>query len=142
MIVLAVVLLMMGLAVPIANNAAAMGIARKMEAFALPADTDVIETTSRAGRFTDTAGSVQYFGALLIRSDRSLEELQTHYAQYNEDRLVTYRVERQSGQDITVLNDIDLAFRETVGEVGYYIVYTIRNGGNALQWWLDMDVRG
>lgn len=142
MVVLAVVLLVMGLAVPIANNAVAMGVAREMKALSLPADTSIIETTSLAGRFNNPADSVQYFGALLIKSDHPIEELRAHYAEYNEDLRVTYRVEPQSGQDIAVLGDTDLAFRETVGDDGYYIVYAIRTGGNALQWWLDMDVRG
>lgn len=142
MVALAVVLLVMGLAVPIANNAVAMGVAREMEAFLLPADTSIVEKTSLAGRFNKTAGSVQYFGALLIKSDRPIEELRTHYAQYNTDLIETYRVEPQSGQDITVLGDAEIAFRETVEKDGYYIVYTIRTGGNALQWWLDIDVRG
>ncbi len=142
MIVLAVMLLVMGLAVPIANNAVAMGVAREMEALSLPADTTLLESTSLAGRFADTAGSVQYFAALLIRSDRPLEELRAHYAQFNTDMIATYRVEPQSGQEITVLNGTDLSFRETVVQEGCYIVYTIRTGGNAAQWWLDMDVRG
>lgn len=142
MIVLAVVLLVMGLAVPIANNAVAMGVAREMEALSPPADTSIIEKTSLSGRLTNDVGSVQYFGALLIKSDRPIEELRAHYAEYNEGLSVTYRVEPQSGQDITVLGDVTLAFREEVGEEGYYIVYTVRTGNSALQWWLDMDVRG
>lgn len=142
MIVLAVALLVLGLAVPIANNAVAMGVARELEAIELPADTSIIEKISLAGRLTNEIGSVQYFGALLIKSEHSIEELRAHYAQYNTDRILSYRVEPQRGQKITVLGDIDLAFREDVGKEGYYIVYNIRTGGNAVQWWLDMDVRG
>lgn len=142
MIVLAVVLLVIGLAVPIANNAVAMGVAREMEAFELPEGTTVLESTSLAGRFADTTGSVQYFAALLIQSDRPIEELRAHYAGYNQDLSMTYRVEPQNGQEIVVLDGTDLSFREEVGGEGFYIVYTIRTGGNAAQWWLDMDVRG
>lgn len=142
MIVLAVVLLVMGLAVPIANNAVAMGVAREMEALSLPTDTTVVDKTSLSGRLTNDVGSVQYFGALLIKSDRPIEELRAHYAQYNTDLVAAYRVEPQKGQEITVLDDMDISFREEVGEEGYYIVYTVRTGGNVLQWWLDMDVRG
>ncbi len=142
MVVLAVVLLVMGLAVPIANNAVAMGIAREMEALELPADTAVVDKTSLSGRLTNAVGSVQYFAALLVKSECPIEELRAHYAQYNTDLIATYRVEPQNGQEITVLDDIDLSFREAVGKEGYYILYTVRTGGNSLQWWLDMDVRG
>ncbi len=142
MIILAVVLLVMGLAVPIANNALAMSVARELEALPMPADTALVESTSLAGRFEDTAGSVQYFAALLVKSDRPLEELRAHYVVYNEGLHATYRVEPQSGQEIAVLDDISLAFREKIATEGYYIVYTLRTGGHAAQWWLDMDVRG
>ncbi len=141
MIVLAVVLLVMGLAVPIANNAVAMNVVREMEMLELPADTVVVDKTSLSGRLTNAVGSIQYFAALLIKSERPIEELRAHYAQYNTDLIESYRVEPQCGQEITVLDDIDLSFREAVGQEDYYIVYTIRTGGNALQWWLDMDVR-
>ena len=141
MIALAVVLLVMGLAVPVANNAVAMSIAREMEALPLPSDTTLIDSTSLSGRFGDTAGNVQYFAALLLKSDRSVEELRAHYAGYTDHSLITYRVEKQIGRDIVVLEDVDLSFREDVAEEGYFIVYTLRTGGNALQWWLDMDVR-
>ncbi len=142
MIALAVVLLVMGLAVPIANNAIAMGVAREMEALELPVNTVIVDKTSLSGRLTTDVGRVQYFAALLIKSDRPIEELRAHYAQYSTDLIESYRVEPQHGQEITVLDDVDLAFREDVGEEGYYIVYIVRTGGNAAQWWLDMDVRG
>ena len=142
MIVLAVVLLTMGLAVPITNNAIAMGDARALKELSAKEAVDVLETTSRSGRLVNKAGHVQYFAAMLIRSDRSLEDLRTQYAAHDEDSRIVYRVAEQKGQEITVLEGVSLAFRETVGEDGYYIVYSLRNGGNTAQWWLDMDVRG
>ena len=141
MVALAVVLLVMGLAVPIANNAVAMGVAREMEALSLPEGAQLIDTTSLSGRFTNNAGSVQYFAALLIKSERPIEELRAHYAQYGGGLTATYRVEPQQGQEITVLDGIKLSFREDTAEEYGYIVYTLRTGGNAAQWWLDMDVR-
>ncbi len=141
MIALAVVLLVMGLAIPVANNALAMGIAREMETLSLPTDTTLVESTSLSGRFSDTAGNVQYFAALLIESDRPIEDLRAHYAQYTDRSLIAYRVEKQVGREITVLKGKSLSFREEAANDGYYIVYTVRTGGHALQWWLDMDVR-
>ena len=141
MIVLAVVLLVMGLAVPIANNAVAMRLARDMEALSLPESAELVDSTSLSGRLTNKSGSVQYFAALLIESDRLIEELRAHYAQYGTGLTATYLVEPQQGQEITVLNDVKLSFREEVSSEHTYIVYTLRTGGNPAQWWLDMDVR-
>ncbi len=133
MVVVAALLLVFGLGVPIANNAIAMGVAGELEDVGLPPATTLVESTSLAGRLTNEHGGVQYFGALLIDSDLSLDALQTHYA--------SYTVARQTGQDITLLSKTVDAFRQPVGE-GYYIVYALRSGGNAMQWLLDMDTRG
>ncbi len=141
MVVLAAVLLIMGLAVPITNNALAMGLAKDVEALSLPRGTTVVDTTSLAGRLTNPYGSVQYFGAALIKSDCSLEELRAHYMGQSAGAAV-YRVQKQTGQEITVLGEYKLSFHESVGKDGYYIVYAIQNGGHTLQWWLDMDIRG
>jgi hypothetical protein len=140
MVVVAVALLVMGLAVPIANNAVAMRDSRALKDLTSTEIVTVLESTSLAGRFFGSGGHMQYFAALLVRSDRSLEELNAYYAAFNKSAQL-YRVEVQQGQEITVLPDETLKFRETVGENGYYIVYSIRQGGNVAQWWLDMDVR-
>ncbi len=142
MIALAITLLAMGLCVPIANNAIAIQDAKALQSLALPAETTVLESTSAAGRFTHTAGHVQYFSAMLIQSELSLEELRAHYAQYTKDLLASYRVEQQTEQEISVLDNASLSFRQAVEGDGYYIVYVLRTGGNSAQWWLDMDVRG
>ena len=41
----------------------------------LPEKTELIESISRAGKLTGNGNGMQYFGAILIRSDLSLEEL-------------------------------------------------------------------
>lgn len=141
MIVLAAVLLVLGLALPVVNNAAAMRLAREMEALPLPDGASLVDTTSLSGRLTNKTGSVQYFAAMLIKSECSIEELRAHYAQYGTSLTATYRVEPQSGTEITVLDGVKLSFRKGVERARGYIVYTLRTGGNAAQWWLDMDVR-
>ena len=141
MVLLAAFLLLLGLGVPVTNNAIAMGIARDMQEFELPADTHIVDVTSAAGRFGGR-GSIRYFGALLLRSDLSEEALQTYYSAFSKDLQTTYHVERQSGRKITCLGDYDLSFHESVEDDDFFIVYTVRRGGNALQWWMDMDTRG
>ncbi len=142
MVVLAAVLLLLGLGVPVANNALAMGEARSLAALPLPEDTTVAETVSLAVRVTNPRGSMQYVGAILLESGRSLEELQGYFAQYTADLTQPYYVARVQKQTLALTEDTTLTFREPVEESGYYVVYRIRTGGYALQWWLDMDMRG
>ena len=42
----------------------------------------MIESISRAGKLTGNGNGMQYFGAILIRSDLSLEELDAYYSRY------------------------------------------------------------
>ncbi len=141
MVVLAALLLLLGFGVPIANNALAMQVAKNVAALPLPAETTLVETTSLSGRLTNPYGSVQYFGAILLKSDLSLEKLQEHYWAYNQPMTLTYRVLPQTTQEISVVGEHTLAFREPIAKEGYYIVCLTQNGGHTLQWWLDMDIR-
>ncbi len=142
MVVIAALLLVLGLGVPVVNNALAMQIAYEMEDLPLPMETTVVETTSLAGRVTSVGGSMQYIGALLLKSNCSLAELQAHYAAYDIRYRQVYRVVALQEPTVSVYGAATLSFRTAVEPVGYYAVYAVRTGGFALQWWLDMDMRG
>ncbi len=142
MIVLAVVLLVLGFAVPITNNALAMGVARELSSLSLPPDTVIVEKTSMAGRMLNSHDSVQYIGAVLIKSDRSLDELKACISSQFEDSSQAPIVCRIQGQTLDIRDDVAMTFRESVGESGYYAVYLVRTGGYAAQWYLDLDTRG
>lgn len=48
----------------------------------LPEKTDVIEEFSRSGKLEGNGNGMQFFGAILIQSDLSLEELNEYYTDY------------------------------------------------------------
>lgn len=48
----------------------------------LPEQTELIEAISKAGKLTGNGNGMQYFGAILIKSELSLEELETYYSDY------------------------------------------------------------
>ena len=68
--------------VPIVNDGIANKTAKSIKRVELPNDTEYIESFSKAGKLIGNGNGMQYLGGILIRSELSLEELQTYYSQY------------------------------------------------------------
>ena len=98
----------------------------------------MIESLSQAGKLTGNGNGMQYFGAILIRSELSLEELETYYSDYRSNEW-EYLVEIQEGQSIKVIEHKALQFSEEIEDSGYYIVYSWGSGNSLLK---ELDMRG
>ena len=79
---------------------------------------------------------MQYFGAILIESDRSLEELQTYYAEYD------CMVMGQLSQNFDFMDANAPAFRHEGYDKRHFTVYRWGNAPDWLQDVLDTDLRG
>lgn len=141
MIVLAVCLLLCALALPIANNAIALGIEKDLRALPLPEGTELVESTSAAGNLTGNGNGMQYFGAILLKSDRPLAELRDHYAREKQDTFSCI-VMPQTERRVAAVENRELCFFAAPTEEGYYIVYTFGSAPAALWDLLDLDLRG
>lgn len=97
----------------------------------LPEKTELIESLSQAGKLTGNGNGMQYFGAILIRSELSLEELDAYYSDYRSNEW-EYLVEIQEGQPIEVIDHGKLQFTEEIKDSGYYIVYSWGNENSLL----------
>ena len=104
----------------------------------LPEQTELIEAISQTGKLTGNGNGMQYFGAILIKSELSLEELETYYSDYRSNEW-EYLVEIQEGQSIKVIEHEALQFSEEIEDSGYYIVYSWGSGNSLLK---ELDIRG
>ena len=137
--ILAAVVLIGGvISIPLINNHTAYKVEKKLCETPLPEKTELIESISRAGKLTGNGNGMQYFGAILIRSDLSLEELDAYYSEYRSNEW-EYLVEVQEGQSIEVIDHGGLQFSEEIKDSGYYIVYSWGSGDSLLQ---ELDMRG
>ena len=141
MVFVAVVLLLFAVGIPIANNAIALGVENDLKDIPLPENTALVESTSKAGKMVGNGNGMQYFGAILLKSDLSLEELDAYYQTYRSGSFDCLIAEQVSN-DILVVEHGDLAFRHDEYGVGYYIVYTWGSAPNWARDWLDTDLRG
>lgn len=117
--------------VQIANNCIAMEVEKEIKSLPLPERTNYIESISAADKLVGNGNGMQYFGAMLIKSELSLEELDTYYSVYRENNW-EYVVGYQTDGVIMDENWIvgDLGFKSDIDSDDYYIVYS----------WGDTDV--
>ena len=137
--ILATVVLIGGvISIPLINNHTAYKVEKALCEIPLPEETELIESLSQAGKLTGNGNGIQYFGAILIRSELSLEELETYYSDYRSNEW-EYLVEIQKGQSIEVIDHGGLQFSEEIKGSGYYIVYSWGSGNSLLK---ELDMRG
>ena len=141
MVFVAVLLLLFAVVIPIINNAIALGIENELKDLPLPPDTERIESISKAGKLVGNGNGMQYFGAILIKSDLLPEELDAYYQPYRTGQFDCL-IAGQFDNRILAVEHGNLAFRHDEYGVGYYIVYTLGNAPDWLQGWLDTDLRG
>ena len=134
----AVVLIGGVISISFINNNIAYKVEKELCETPLPEKTELIESISRAGKLTGNGNGMQYFGAILIRSDLSLEELDAYYSGYRSNEWECL-VETQEGQSIEVIDHGTLQFTEEIKDSGYYIVYSWGSGNSPLE---ELDIRG
>ena len=134
----AVVLIGGVISISFINNNIAYKVEKELCETPLPEKTELIESISRAGKLTGNGNGMQYFGAILVRSDLSLEELDAYYSDYRSNEW-EYLVETQEGQHIEVIDHGTLQFTEEIKDSGYYIVYSWGSGNSPLE---ELDIRG
>ena len=126
------------ISIPLINNHTAYKVEKALCEIPLPEETELIESLSQAGKLTGNGNGMQYFGAILIRSDLSLEELDAYYSGYRSNEWECL-VETQEGQSIEVIDHETLQFSEEIKDSGYYILYSWGSGNSLLE---ELDIRG
>ncbi len=124
---------------PRVNDAFASKIQKELAEIPLPENTEFVESISKAGKLTGNGNGMQFFGAILIKSDLSLEELNDYYSAYrkHEDECL---VNMQNGQKVEVIEHGTLKFRtELIENEQYYIVYS---WGEGMAPFNEFDLRG
>ena len=145
-ICLIVLILAAFVSVPVYNNYCAYNVEKMLCETPLPEQTELIEAISKAGKLTGNGNGMQYFGAILIKSELSLEELDAYYSEYRSNEW-EYLVEVQEGQSVEMLEHVldeiyergGLQFSEEIKGNSYYIVYSWGSGNSLLR---ELDIRG
>lgn len=135
MVFVAVLLLFFAVVIPIVNNAIALGVENALKDLPLPPDTELVESTSKAGRWVSKGNGMQYFGAVLIKTEMTTEDLLKYYDDYD------CFLSPQPSSAITAADGMLTYRHESCGD-GYYTVYRWGSVPNWLEDLLNTDLRG
>lgn len=125
-------------AAPIVNNNMAKKTADELADLPLPDNTEYVEAVYKAGKLVGNGNGMQYFGAILIKSGLSLEELKKYYSNYAENEWECV-VENQTNTDIKALEHAGPAFKTDISGDNYYIVYSWGSNDTIFH---ELDIRG
>lgn len=137
-VLLCTLILFLAVIIPLRNDYIALKTAKDIISLPLPDNTEMIESKSMAGKLAGNGNGIQYFGAILIKSSLSLDELRQYYSAYA-DNDWTYCVETQQTSNIDVIEHGHLSFDTHIQEEGYYIVYSWGSEKGSFN---DFDIRG
>lgn len=104
----------------------------------LPDRTEIVDSVYKAGKLTGNGNGMQYFGAILIKSELSLNELEDYYSDYREQEW-TCVVEHQEGKTVKGIENGEVLFSEEADGDDFYIVYSWGDGPDLLE---ATDIRG
>ena len=117
----------------------AKNVVKKIEDTPLPERTEYVESVYLAGKLVGNGNGMQYFGAILIKSEQSLDELMKYYEDYNDDNWQFF-VEKQRDNIIQIIEHGNLSFKANINsDTDYYIVYSWGEGNSLFS---DLDIRG
>ncbi len=122
----------------IANNYVALKVKCDIEKIPLAPKTEQIESLSSARKLIGNGNGMQYFGAVLLKSELTLQEINSYYSQYREKEW-EYVVEKQTDKEIKETNN-QLSFKSDIDGDDYYIVYSWGDTENQLLYY--WDIRG
>lgn len=132
------ILLCFLITVPIVNSNVAKKTAKELVNLPLPENTEYIEDIYKAGKLVGNGNGMQYFGAILIKSELSLEELREYYLGFAEHEWECV-VEEQTSTEIKIIEHGSLAFKTDVDGTHYYIVYSWGDNDSIFH---EFDIRG
>ncbi len=69
----------------VANNDIANEVENTLRETPLPEETELLDSVSMAGKLVGNGNGMQYFGAILLESELSLEELNDYYSEYRQN---------------------------------------------------------
>lgn len=137
-IVAAIIIIVGLISIPIINNQYAHSLEEKLCEIPLPKNTEFIESISKAGKLNGNGNGMQYFGAILIKSEFSLQELEIYYSNYRSNQWDCL-VEVQNDNSIKEIEHELVCFNASVSDTGYYIVYSWGSNNSIFD---KLDIRG
>ena len=113
------------------NNVIAHNTLSELMKIPLPEKTDVVDTVYVAGKLLGNGNGMQYFGAALLKSDLTIEELERYYDIPNQQF-----VEKYGDEEYSVVKYFQ--FDKEISGGNYYVVYRLGSTNSELLYMWDL----
>jgi len=129
---------------PLVNNAIARDVRNSLLERPLPAETEVIDSMYVAGNLISQGNKIQYLGAILIRSERTLEELEEFYISRFTGLTLEVREQTSARIELDTFQNVSLFFRgveENEPLENHFIVFSFGNHDWSNNFFTFFDIR-
>ena len=133
-----VAILIFMISIPIVNDNIADKTAERIQQIELPDNTQYLKTFSKAGKLSGNGNGMQYIGGILIKSDLSLQDLQSYYSRYAKNEWDCI-VEKQTDQNISFIEHETVSLNSDINGDTCYVVYS---WGDNDSLYSELDLRG
>lgn len=141
LIAITILILFIPLIIKVSNDNIAKNVEKNLKVTSLPNDSELVDSISISGKLTGNGNGMQYFGAILIKTDLSEDELNDYYNQFRKDEW-SYIIKKQNSNKIDVIEHGNYRFEKynKEDEEKYYIIYSWGSAKN--DFLVELDLRG
>ncbi len=122
------------------NDMVAKRVENELKDAELPNNTERVDSISVAGKLTGNGNGMQYFGAILIKTELTKEELEDYYKQYRKNEW-DFLVSKVKSSEIDKIEHGSYKF-EKYNENDKDKYFMIYSWGISKGIWSDFDLRG
>lgn len=141
LIAIIILILFIPLIISVSNDNISKNVVKNLKSISLPDNSELIDSISVSGKLTGNGNGMQYFGAILIKTDLSEEELNDYYKLYKKDEW-SFLIKKQNSSKIDVIEHGNYNFEKynKEDEAKYFIIYSwgVSNNDFLVEW----DLRG
>ena len=134
------ILILLPFIIVFCNNMIAKNVEKELLKTPIPNNTEIIDSISIAGKLVGNGNGMQYFGAILIKTDLRETDIINYYSKYRKNDW-SYLIEKQESNRINILENGEYNFKNMTenNKDNYYIIYSWGKASNFL---LEIDLRG
>lgn len=142
MIVFIVIILifLISISIIVSNDNISKKVEKELKSIPLPSNSKLMDSISISGKLTGNGNGMQYFGAILIKTQLNEEDLEKYYKEYRNGKWDCL-IKKQTSNEIDVIEHGTYLFKnfDSKESLNYYMIYSWGNSENEL---FNLDIRG